>query len=479
MQMQSWKVRGPKAAIVLRWAVFTVACDTAPERMGPEPGSAGAQRAAPASLASSKVLVCHRTNGRRGYMGLTISSAAVPAHLAHGDGLPGDPVPGEPSAVFGEDCSAVSRPASDGLTASGWEHSCALDVQGQAYCWGSNQHGGLGDGTQSGRLAPVRVGGGLRFTEITAGYAFNCARDAAGAAFCWGRGRYGQLGEGAGTEQLPDGSLPDRNKPVPVTGGHRFTQVTTGWGHACGLDEQGVAYCWGNNGSGQIGDGTQTPGEEETGFVTPVPTPVRIPGDLRFSRLTAGAEHTCGLDLDGSAFCWGWNERGQLGDGTTVTRTTPVAVAGGMTFVDITAGNIHTCALTDSGAAYCWGLNHEGQLGDGSTVDRPVPGLVSGGLSFTQLSVRGHSCGRDSDGVVHCWGGNFAGQLGDGTNTNRIVPTAVAADVRFSQVSAGSSHTCAFAADEGPYCWGVNTKGQLGDGTQDWSSVPVPVAPLD
>lgn len=150
-------------------------------------------------------------------------------------------------------------------------------------------------------------------------------------------------------------------------------------------------------------------------------------GGLTFATLTAGGDHTCGLTAGGVAYCWGSNGNGELGDASTTTRTAPVAVAGGLTFTRLAAGGFHnTCGITNGGAAYCWGRNSLGQLGDGSIIDRTSPTAVSGGLTFADVSVGGfHTCGRTVAGASYCWGYNASGAVGDGTTVDRTTPVTV------------------------------------------------------
>jgi alpha-tubulin suppressor-like RCC1 family protein len=210
--------------------------------------------------------------------------------------------------------------------------------------------------------------------------------------------------------------------------------LAAGSSHTCALTEAGGLHCWGDNAHGQLGDGTS---EDRS-------TPVRVSGLERgVIALTAGGWHTCALTEDGGVHCWGWNGRGQLGDGTTEDRSTPVTVSGLQSGVTaITAGGSYTCALTDAGAVRCWGNNEDGQLGDGTTENRTTPVRVSGLDSDIIALAAGesHTCALAEDGGVHCWGWNWDGQLGDGTaGSHSAVPVQVALQAPIRQPHGAST----------------------------------------
>ena len=168
----------------------------------------------------------------------------------------------------------------------------------------------------------------------------------------------------------------------------------------------------------------------------------------------AGNLHSCGLTVTGNAYCWGFNDFGQLGDGSTTGSLTPVLVSGGIRFSSISTRGGHTCGVTSVGDAYCWGENFRGQLGDGTTINRLTPVLVSGGLSFASVSTSfSETCGVTTDGDAYCWGENFRGQLGDGTTINRLTPVPVAGGLTFASLSTGAQ-TCGVTAAGDAYCWG-------------------------
>ena len=306
--------------------------------------------------------------------------------------------PREPTRVFGPERFATIVPA----TGTGGSFSCGLNQQGKAYCWGSNDVGQLGDGNTAKRIVPVPVSGGLTFAAITAAQAHACGLTAAGEAYCWGDNFAGGLG---------DGTLVDRAIPTRVIGGKLFASITAGDSHTCALTAEGEAFCWGENDDGEGGNGTISP--QGTGLTTPT----RVATSIRFSSISAGAEHVCAVALNGDGYCWGWSLWGQLGrsgfDGL------PGKVEGNLKFSAIGAGGFHTCGLDLTGKAYCWGISAFGELGDGAPI-RPMsaiavmnPVAVIGGLTFQQLSVGTmHTCGLTTSHALYCWGHNENGALG-------------------------------------------------------------------
>ena len=347
-----------------------------------------------------------------------------------------------------------------GELAAGSQFTCGLSRDGPAFCWGVNLVGSLGDGTTINRNAPVALSGGIALVDLAAGEGLtSCGLTRAGAAYCWGRNSFGQLGNGS--------TGPTATAPSAVAGGIAFASLAVGDTHVCGLTSAGVAYCWGYNGLGQLGDGTQTDHN----------TPVPVSGGLTFTQLTAGVSHTCGLTSGGAASCWGSNVLGAVGNNGSVFDlvTAPVAVAGGITFSSLSAGRGHTCGLNANGAAYCWGYNLYGQLGDGTTTNASAPVQVGGGTAFAAIFANGfYTCALTSAGSAYCWGADPSG-VANGTTTNRTSPLALATNLTFASLTLGETHICGLTIGGAAYCLGDNSYGSLGDGTNVDHTTPVPV----
>ena len=305
----------------------------------------------------------------------------------------------------------------------GFEHSCGTSSTGSASCWGKELSGELGDGVSSAtRLAPVPVSGGLSFASVSAGNTFSCGVTTTGAGYCWGTGLNGRLG---------NGGLADDSTPVPVNGGLTFAMISTSRdaelqpvsdGFACGLTTTGTAYCWGRDGEGELGDSGSLDQR----------SPVPVAGGHTFATLSVGARHACAVTSNGAAFCWGKGTSGQLGNGAAVGSNVPVPVSagGGLAFSTIAAGGSHTCGVTTGGDAYCWGINGLGQLGTGVfapdfSPPQTTPVAVTGGLKFVTLAAGvAHTCGITTLAVIYCWGRGMDGQLGSGL-ANKAAPAPV------------------------------------------------------
>jgi alpha-tubulin suppressor-like RCC1 family protein len=359
---------------------------------------------------------------------------------------------------------AIAAPASTtgSSISAGFLHSCAVTKpKGTVKCWGSNDAGELGDRSTAASPVPVDVPGLTKITAVTAGTHRTCALSAAGGVSCWGDNSGGQLGNGTTTNSLV---------PVAVSGlSSGVKAIAAGGNHACALTIAGGVRCWGAGSLGQLGDGRLVASS------VPV-TPSGLASGV--AAISTGAQHSCALTTAGGVKCWGWNNYGETGDGSGSTTTaTPVDVPGlPAGIVRVSVGGFHSCAVDPSGTAWCWGQNQVGQLGNGTVVDSSVPVAVQALTGATTMAGGTyHTCALTSSGAARCWGSNNAGQVGDGTTVDRSLPVLVGLPSGAASISAGRFHTCAVTTSSFAWCWGSNVAGQLGNGSGSNSSTPVGV----
>ncbi len=380
-------------------------------------------------------------------------------------------MPGVPDYSQGYESTpvAVATDARFGTVTAGATHSCGIDWAGKGWCWGNDDKGRLGDGKddQATEYRPVAVAGKHRFTTLTAAFSHTCGIDPAGKAWCWGSDADGKLGDG-------DDDQASEYSPVAVAGGHTFTTLAGGNTQTCGVDTAGKAWCWGRDDRGQVGDGDDGQGNKYV--------PVAVASAVTFTTVTAGDLHSCGVDTTGKAWCWGADYSGSLGDGDAVHpfeySLVPVAVAGGHTFTTVTAGHNHTCGIDTTGAAWCWGPDVDGQLGDGDEGYwqgfELAPAAVAGGHLFATLTAGvHHTCGIDWSGTAWCWGADGSGRLGDGEEygvgqyqPSESAPVLVAGGHTWTVLAGGGEHTCGSDTTGATWCWGDDHLGQVGDGDE-------------
>lgn len=361
--------------------------------------------------------------------------------------------------------------------ATGSNHSCGIYNE-KAYCWGDNTNGRLGDGTTTSSLTPVAVKTTLMsgpVTHIATGSSHSCAI-AGGVAYCWGANSNGRLGNGSTTAS---------SEPVAVNTSimsGTVTDIAAGGSHSCAVANN-AAYCWGSDSAGQLGNSAGTSTTTPLAVATSI-----MSGSV--TKIATGYQHSCAIAA-GNAYCWGgYSGYGILGNGTSGTSITPVAVltttmpAGSVTSIATGSEAYHNCAVS-AARAYCWGNNNFGKLGDATTVTKSSPvavvtTLMSGDIA--SVTVGGsHSCAVRSNGSAFCWGGNTSAQLGDGGTSSSSSPKAVlSTNISGSllNISAGAGQTCTYSTEHA-YCWGQNGSGQLGNGstTQALSAVEAIVTP--
>jgi alpha-tubulin suppressor-like RCC1 family protein len=342
--------------------------------------------------------------------------------------------------------------------------------------WGNNNNGQIGDGTSgTNRLSPVsvdlsRVLPGATITSIFSGAYHNVLLTSTGQAYAWGYNNCGQIGDGTiAVDRLSAVSV----DTTGVLKGKIITNIASGGFHTVALSSVGQVYAWGLNNQGQIGDGTSG-----TNRLSPisVDTTGALNGKIIIN-IAAGAFHTIALSSSGQLYAWGSNDQGQIGDGTNVTyRLSPVSIAtNGKVFSSVSAGAYYSMALSLSGQVYAWGNNNYGQIGDGTYGTNrlsPVPVDVSGVLNGKRISAIGcglyHATAVSSTGSVYTWGVNDQGQIGDGSIIYRFSPVLVAGLLSgkiITNISCGGYHNTALSSAGQAYTWGNNNYGQIGDGT--------------
>lgn len=299
----------------------------------------------------------------------------------------------------------------------------------------------------------------FRALNMSAGGDHTCAFRIFGGMHCWGNPGSGRLGNPAN----PGGGL-----RVPVINGPSFPFADPGATHTCAVSAAAIAFCWGSGDDGELGDGALN----GSAF------PVRVAGGFTYFRIATGHAQSCGVATNGLLYCWGKNAFGTLGVGSNaVTVSVPAVVGVGLRATKVQLGRDHICAIDAQSTLYCWGRNDSGQLGTGDTGIRTAPALSQLPAKATDVSAgHDHTCAIDNQYALWCWGRNDEGQLGDGTHTTRTAPVRVQSPHGFIQVSAGKGHTCARTTSSDTYCWGENSQGQLGNGNNTSSNVPVKAA---
>ena len=324
------------------------------------------------------------------------------------------------------------------------EHICGLTPDGAAYCWGDNESGKLGNGSDEDSWTPVPVSGDHEFAQLALGGHHSCGLTVDGDTYCWGDNADLQLGVA---------DIDDSDTPVDVQGDHEFVTLNAGLDHTCGITDDGDAYCWGLAGNGQTGSGQYSLSEATL--------PEQVEGDHQWDHLSAGFAHTCGVTTDGDAYCWGSTQSDQLGfepdSGTRVW--TPETLDSDHSFISISAGGYHTCAITDDADTYCWGDNGQGQLGDGTTDSRWQPEAVSLPDDAVALQTsRESTCAELVDESTLCWGRNREGHLGffDARQIHSPDTTDVVDD--FDLWSLGVDRSCGLRPDGVAQCWGTTAQ---------------------
>ena len=312
--------------------------------------------------------------------------------------------------------------------------------------------------------AVVSAAAALVFRQVSAGVEHACGVDTEGKAWCWGANGFGELGipPAASPDECP--SRPCSLGPVAVSGGLRFRHLAAGSNFTCGLTTADEVFCWGRNDAGQLGTGSTAAGNS---------MPVEIAGNRLYRQVRAGVGNVgCAIAPSRDAYCWG---SGRLGNGTNFSRT-PVLVSGHLDWLQLSVGGNYVCGITTDNKAWCWGTNNLGQLGNGTTDGRGGPGRSAVGFAVAQIDAgSGHTCAVLVNGRAYCWGSGIG--VGDGNGTGfRVEPTPVAGNRRWDNVSAGVTQSCGVTLAGRGFCWGPGSFGELGNGSTDNRFTPAAVS---
>ena len=382
----------------------------------------------------------------------------------------------------------ITPPSQRGIrfaqVSTGKNHSLAVGSDGNAYAWGNNGSGQLGNGSNDSSKTPIRVKkpdsvadkDNFSYIQVSAGYGFSLALGSDGNAYAWGNNGSGQLGNGSNDSS----KTPIRvKKPDSVADKDNFSyiQVSAGGYHSLAIGTDHQVYAWGDRSrGGQVGDGSTTGN---------VPTPVAVnasatsPG-FQVRQVSAGYQHSLIIGISGQTYAWGFGYNGRLGNNSTASQASPVSVSSPKKYEDgstgffatqVSAGGSHSLAIGRDGKAYAWGTNTDGRLGTGDTNDAAIPTPVadpdggSDGFKPTEVSAGGYLCmGIDSKGRVYTWGSNDKNALGNVSITGSISvsPVLVSKDGSTIQITAGERQVLVIDSDGKAYAWGDNSGRQLG-----------------
>jgi len=355
----------------------------------------------------------------------------------------------------GDDTTEQAPPLPDAQPLSaGEDHTCAVQEDGDAYCWGRNLDGELGDGTGQNRRTPVRVADLTEVHQISAGRYHTCALKRDGTVWCWGRNNEGQLG---------DGTTEGRQRPVQVSGIADATMVGAGHEFSCALRRGGNVMCWGNGEYGRLGNGN-TEGSH---------TPVEVAQIADATQLTVGGWHGCVRTEGGNVWCWGADDNGQAGIPTDArSHNTPQQVPELTGIAEVVAGHQNTCARHEDGHLSCWGDVYHGVVGNGASGtdpdDQQTPHLVEGLENVTAVGVGVYqACALLEGGAARCWGHDGYGNLGTAEREDYAVPTEVQNMTDATAVAVGGYHVCMLRGTGAISCFGKSGDGQLGQADVD------------
>lgn len=338
--------------------------------------------------------------------------------------------------------------------AAGSHNTVAVRTDGTLWAWGDNAQGQLGDGTNTIRNVPKKIGTAKDWKTVAVGQVYTVALKTDGSLWAWGDNYYGQLG---------DSTIIDKNIPVKIGTANDWQIIAAGGSFTVALKTDGTLWTWGDNYKGQLGDGTTINKN----------IPIQIGTANDWQTIATGDRHAFALKKDGSLWAWGNNAFGQLGDGTHTDSGVPKKIGTAAGWKTIAAGYSHTIAIKTDGTLWAWGEAAYGQLGSGTATDKYVPTQMGTSTGWKTAAAGGdHTIAIKTDGSLWAWGYNMDGQLGNGTNVNSFYPVQIGVANNWEIVVAGIFHTVGLNTDNAIWAWGRNSDSQLGNGTITNKNVP-------
>jgi alpha-tubulin suppressor-like RCC1 family protein/type II secretory pathway pseudopilin PulG len=339
--------------------------------------------------------------------------------------------------------------------------SCGIKSDNTLWCWGYNNYGRVGDGTTVNKTIPTQVSGAGTWKSIYGAGLVLCGIKMDDTLWCWGYNASGQVG---------DGTTVHKNVPTQVSGGGMWKNIYNNNNSVCGIKLDDTLWCWGQNMWGQVGIGTSI---NKT-------APTQVNGGGTWKGVVWSLTWMCGIKSDDTLWCWGSNGSGEAGVGTTTLKiTAPTQISGGGTWKGVYLGKASSCGIKMDDTLWCWGFNFYGSVGDGTSVDKTAPTRVSGNGAWKSVilsTTDDRICSIKNDDTLWCWGNNSINQVGDGTLVNRTVPTQVSGNGTWKSAYVRYDSTCGIKTDDTLWCWGISGYGQAGNGMTLSASVPIPVA---
>jgi alpha-tubulin suppressor-like RCC1 family protein len=340
-------------------------------------------------------------------------------------------------------------------------HTLAIAQNGSLWAWGDNLYGALGDGTTINKNIPTQIGNDTNWSKISAGQEFSFAIKTDGTLWAWGLNNYSVLGNNSASPLYI---------PTQIGTATNWKEVSAGTYAVVAIKTDGTLWAWGSNSYQEL---------VSTVFSNIIPVPTQIGLETTWSKIDKGNTHTIAIKTNGSLWSWGIDYYGETGTGllTPSIVNIPTQIGTATNWSSISAGVGQSLALKTDGTLFAWGFNENGQVGDGTLINKNLPTQIGTATNWNRISAgTSHCLAQKTNGTLWAWGYNNRGQLGDGTQTNRNIPTQVGTQTNWNAVGTGSFQSFSIKSDGSLWAMGWNNYGQLGDGTSDNRNVPISIA---